>query len=99
MEEEDKKVIKVVIHGREYPIRSDEDEEYVQRVASYVDSKMKEISDSNRPFPSPMAIAVLAALNIADELFKIENENATLPREFEQKIDALSERLMDILEE
>ncbi|MBN2543641.1 cell division protein ZapA [bacterium] len=99
MEEEDKKVIKVIIHGREYPIRSDEDEEYVQKVASYVDSKMKEIADSNRPFPSPVAIAVLAALNIADELLKIDNTQSTVPIEFEHEIDALSERLMDVLEE
>ncbi|MBN1755511.1 cell division protein ZapA [bacterium] len=97
MDEKAKKVYKVIIHGREYPIRSDEKEEYVLKVANYVDSKMKDISDSSRPFPSPTGIAVLAALNIADELFKIKFDQQDVSSDLLEHISFLSQKLGQVL--
>jgi len=62
-----KKSVNVNIFGEEYAIRSEGDEEYVREVASYLDRKMRDVAGrlSNKSLPR---VAVLAALNIADEL-------------------------------
>ena len=62
-------VISVEIHGQRYPIRSTLDQEYVARLASYVDEKMRAAADST-PAGDTLRLAVLTALNIADELFR-----------------------------
>ena len=56
-------------HGQRYPIRSALDPEYVARLAAYVDEKMRAAADST-PTGDSLRLAVLAALNIADELFR-----------------------------
>ena len=65
----DDAVISVEIHGQRYPIRSTLDREYVARLASYVDEKMRAAADST-PSGDLLRLAVLAALNVADELFR-----------------------------
>jgi cell division protein ZapA (FtsZ GTPase activity inhibitor) len=56
----------VKVYGREYRIRSDEDEQTIQRIARYVDGKMREVG-KNTYSPDPVGVAVLAALNVAGE--------------------------------
>ena len=63
------RVIPVEIHGQRYPIRSSLDQEYVARLAAYVDEKIRAAADST-PTGDSLRFAVLAALNIADELFR-----------------------------
>ena len=63
------KSVSVEIFGQRYPIRSSLDVEYVTRLATYVDAKIRAASDS-APSGDPQRLAVLAALNIADELFR-----------------------------
>lgn len=65
--------IKVKINGEDYYIKGAVPEEYIERVASYVDEKMVDLSRSHQKL-SPARIAVLAALNITDELFKLKQE-------------------------
>ena len=65
----DDAVISVEIHGHRYPIRSTLDEAYVARLASYVDEKMRAAADS-APTGDLLRVAVLTALNVADELFR-----------------------------
>ena len=69
---EDNKV-KVRIYGQEYTISGERDEETIIEIAGYVDNKMREIS---RFFSSsiPGSLAVLASINIADELFEAREE-------------------------
>ena len=76
---EDNKV-KVRIYGQEYTISGERDEETIVRIADYVDDKMREIS---RFFSSniPGSLAVLASINIADELFGAREETARLKEE------------------
>lgn len=71
--------IKIKINGTEYAIKSEEAEKHIRRVAGYVDEKMKEIS-KDVPIKTQHKIAVLAALNIADELYK-EKEKAIESRD------------------
>ena len=63
-------IIEVKVFGRTYKIKvkGEEDEEYISRLTSYVDQKMQEIAVKSRS-EDPTKIAVLAALNIADEYF------------------------------
>ena len=62
-------VVTVEIFGRRYPIRSSLDAAYVSELATYVDQKMQTASDSTSGGDS-VRIAVLAALNIADEFYR-----------------------------
>jgi len=67
----------VNIFGREYRIRSDEDEKTVQRIAKFVNEKMQETAGRTQT-PDPLGVAVLAALNIAGEYLPLrEGRDAT----------------------
>ena len=83
-------ILKVNIYGTEYPIRGEVDMEYIRRVAEYVDRKMREV-DQNTTAKSSLKVAILAALNIADELFREREEKAGLVKSFETQADRLSQ--------
>ena len=89
-------ILKVNIYGTEYPIRGDVDIEYIRRVAEYVDRKMREV-DQNTTAKSSLKVAILAALNIADELFRERDEKASLLHSFEAQADRLSQVLHENL--
>ncbi|HZM61437.1 MAG TPA: cell division protein ZapA [Vicinamibacterales bacterium] len=67
-------VITVEIAGQRYPIRSSLDERYVTELAAYVDQKMRTAADS-APASDMLGLAVLVALNIADEFFRERNQH------------------------
>jgi len=80
----------VRVAGREYTLASTDSEEHMHRVAGYVDRKMEELTLSTR-MPSNM-VAVLAAMNVADELLKSQDENVRLRKEMaaqRQQMDKL----------
>ena len=66
---DDFNILKVMIYGTEYPIKGITDPEYIKKVAKYVDEKMKEINQTIS-IDSSLKVAILAALNITDELFR-----------------------------
>ena len=63
------RVIPVEILGQRYPIRSSLEQEYVARLAAYVDEKVRAAAEAT-PTGDSLRFAILAALNIADELFR-----------------------------
>lgn len=69
------RVVTVEIQGQRYPVRSDLDAGYVADLATYVDSKMR-LAASESSAADSMRLAVIAALNIADELFRAREEVA-----------------------
>ncbi len=69
MEQDDSRVVHVEIHGNQYPIRSGLDPIYVAELAAYVDQKMR-VASRETTAGDTLKIAVLAALNIADECFR-----------------------------
>ncbi len=85
-------IIKVTIYGTEYPIRGETDAEYIKKVAEYVDQKMYEVERSSSA-KSTVKVAILAALNIADELFREREEKQELIKHFEERIYKLSNLL------
>jgi len=72
----------VRIFGEDYTIKSPSDSEYIEKVAQKVDKRMKEIARV-KPRLSLHQIAVLAALNLADEYLKLEEEYYSLMEEIE----------------
>lgn len=63
----------VDIHGQRYPIRSGLDPAYVAELAAYVDRKMQ-LAAKDCPAGDTLKVAVLAAINIADEYFRSRDE-------------------------
>ena len=64
------KVIEIEIYGQKYRIRvkGEEDEKYISHLTSYVDQKMREVAVKSKSV-DVLKVAVLAALNVADEYF------------------------------
>jgi cell division protein ZapA len=89
----DPKAVSVEIFGQRYPIRSALDPEYVRRLAEYVDGKIRAAGDS-APSGDPVRLAVLAALNIADELFRQLETARTRDGSVVERAEEL-ERLLD----
>ena len=71
-------VVSVEIRGQRYPIRSALDAQYVTGLATYVDEKMRAAGEST-PSGDSLRLAVLAALNIADELFRCQEAQQARP--------------------
>jgi len=65
--------VKVNINGEDYYIKGTVPEEYIKRVAKYVDKKMYELESKHLNL-SRSKLAVLTAINITDELFKLRQE-------------------------
>ena len=87
------RVVPVEIHGQKYPIRSTLDPEYVARLALYVDEKIRAAADAT-PSSDSLRLAVLAALNIADELFRCRDANRDRDGRLAERAEEL-ERLLD----
>jgi len=86
-------VVTVDIAGQRYPIRSDLDERYVGELAAYVDQKMRAASDA-APTSDMLGLAVLVALNLADEYFRARQAESLDNGEFNERALQL-ERLVD----
>ena len=86
-------VVMVEIQGLRYPIRSTLDPAYVHRLARYVDKTM-DAASSAVPIGESTKLAVLAALNIADESFRSRDDEARVATELVEKAAEL-ERLID----
>jgi cell division protein ZapA len=79
----------VYILGQKYTIKGDAPEEYIREIASYVDKKLKEVHNSI-PNITPVKASILAALDIADELFKLRNEQEVMTKTIEEKAERLA---------
>jgi cell division protein ZapA len=69
----DRGITTVRIFGKEYPVASDQNPEYVRMLAAYVDEKMNEVAGGAETATSSR-VAVLAALMIADEYMRLKSE-------------------------
>ena len=87
----------VEIFGSVYPVRSEKDPEYLQDLAQFVDRKMREIAQQVTTVDSAK-IAVLAALNLSDELFQCRKLQEGERVEIQEKVTELAGRLDDPLE-
>lgn len=92
------KIIEIEIYGRKYKIRvkGEEDERYISHLTSYVDQKMEEVAVKSSSSDA-LKIAVLAALNIADEYYlcqkKLDQLNEAIGH-MESEIESLEVHLL-----
>jgi cell division protein ZapA len=93
MDQHASRVVTVEIHGQQYPIRSGLDPKYVVELAAYVDEKMR-LASRETSSGDTLKIAVLAALNIADEYFRALDDE----REHHQKVARRAEALEKMLD-
>ncbi len=96
------KVVKVNILGQDYVVRSTAGQKYLEQVAKYVDDKMEEIKASGIDDSQQLRIAILASMNITDELFAYKKEKKKFVDKVEAKTIAITEfienRIQDIEE-
>jgi cell division protein ZapA len=89
----DARVIHIEVHGQRYPIRTTLDARYVQELAAYVDRKMRAASDAS-PGTDVVGLAVLTALNIADEYFRARDQRSSETENLTSRASEL-ERIVD----
>ena len=82
--------VSVRIYHQEYTMTGNEPKEYMLRVANYVDEKMTYIAEKSRKLSTSM-IAVLTALNIADEYLKAQSEIERIQKEFQKPLEELEQ--------
>jgi len=84
--------VHVTVFGQECAIRGGADADYVREVAAFVDTRMRE-SQAAHPTKSPLKVAILAALNLADELFTCQQQKEELVVRLEDKVREFSDSL------
>jgi len=93
-----KNVVQVQIFGHTYTIRGEANQEYILEVAAYVDRKMREITEK-LPVASLSKVAILASLNIADELYKERAQRDLQQEQLESRAARLNAVLDDLFED
>ena len=77
-----KRLIEVEIFGQTFTINSEDDDQNVRKLASFVDQRMRQITGSAN-VTVPLRVAIMAGLSIADELFKVSQQGTDLRQETE----------------
>jgi cell division protein ZapA len=86
----------VEIFGEVYSVRGSDENGYLQELAALVDRKMREVAGQVKG--DTARIAILVALNLADELFQSQNRQEGERVEIREKVAALTEELTHALE-
>lgn len=76
----EKNKVDVRIAGKDYTLKGVESEEYIQKIALYIDKKMNEVMRVNSKLSTSMA-SVLSAINVADDYFKSHDNVVNLNKE------------------
>ncbi|OGP55624.1 MAG: hypothetical protein A2Y65_00460 [Deltaproteobacteria bacterium RBG_13_52_11] len=85
-----KRNVEVEIFGQRYSLKSEFPEEQVKKVVAYVDGKMREVAESTKSVDS-LHIAILTALNIAQEYLQEKGNKEELLQRIKDKTDRLEE--------
>jgi len=85
-------LVPVEIYGQTYNLRGEGDASYITGLAAFVDRKMREVSDHTATVDS-LRVAILAALNIADEHFHLRTAETEHHRTMSERLGRLVEIL------
>jgi cell division protein ZapA len=85
-------LVPVEIYGQTYNLQGEGDTSYINDLAAFVDQKMREVSDHTSTVDS-LKVAILAALNIADEHFQIKDARRDQERGIQKRLQRLVELL------
>jgi cell division protein ZapA len=89
-----KKQYHIRVLGEDISVLSDSGDEYVETVVKYVNDKVKEIQDTTKTI-NTVHVAILAALNIADEYYKVKEIKENICQQMESR----SEKLIHLINE
>ncbi len=89
---ENERLIEIKVLGQTYTVKTDSDEAHMQAVAQYVNEKVEEILKKTKSVSS-LNVAILAALNIADDLLKEREKRVALLKEVGTKSRDLVEKI------
>jgi cell division protein ZapA len=87
-----KRSVTVQIAGVRYALKTDEDDRWVKTVAAFVDGKIRDTQKHTR-VPDTQSVAVLTALQIAEELFNERRQSSELSKKIREK----GQSLLDVL--
>jgi cell division protein ZapA len=90
--------VRVEIYDQEYRMRGELDAEYIHKLAKYLDGKMRSVAGRTHTVDS-LRVAVLAALNIADEFHQMKARHNSLEKEVEEKLGRCQEVVDQILKQ
>jgi cell division protein ZapA len=88
--------VKVRIRNAEYLVQSEDNEQQVQRIADYVNEKLKEIEEGTEGL-SEKRTAILAALDIAGDYFQILKEKENMVVALRQRTQSLIRSIDSVL--
>jgi len=89
--------MKIEIYDQSYNVNASDNEEYLRELAAYVDEKMREVAQATRTVDS-VKVAVLAALNIADEFFTLRERQQQIEGPLRKRVEkcvALVEKALE----
>jgi cell division protein ZapA len=89
-----KKHYNIKILGQELSVLSDADEDHVANVVRFVNEKMEEVLQATKSLKT-LDVAIMAALNISEELLKYKGVN----KEFCDQLESRSEKLIQLIED
>jgi cell division protein ZapA len=87
-----KRSVTVQVAGQRYTLKTDDDDRLVKALAAYVDAKFRDVQKSSRS-PDTQAVAILTALQVAEELFQTREEAA----DFKKRVHEKTLTLLDYL--
>jgi len=82
--------VQITIFGQSYSIKGKDDPAYIRELAAFIDAKMKEVQKGTGTV-DPHRVAILAALTIADELYRLREQYHNLETKAENTLDRLLE--------
>tara|TARA_B100000700_G_scaffold18646_1_gene18284 strand:+ start:226 stop:516 length:291 start_codon:yes stop_codon:yes gene_type:complete len=94
---EESNQVQISIFGQEYSVKAPADPDYIKKIAEYLDDKMREVQSDFSTTQSSTRIAILAGMNITDELFTARQSDESDSTEVEEKISSLIELIDDSL--
>lgn len=86
------RLVEIKVFGQVYTVKTDAQEDHIQKVAQYVNEKMDEVTKNTKSVSS-LNVAILTALNIADDLISEKAKRLALVEEVERKSKDLAEKI------
>jgi cell division protein ZapA len=88
-----KHIMYIQIMGHDYPIEANPgDDLYVNRLAQFVEERMKEIKEESKVVDS-YKLAIMAAMNISDELFRLRDSKGANSESVKTRAESLIQML------
>jgi cell division protein ZapA len=90
-----KRSVVVQVAGQRYTLKTDDDDKLVKSLAAYVDGKFREVQRATRS-PDTQAVAILTALQVAEELFQTREESVELKKRVREKARTMLDYLAKV---